>query len=86
MSSMVITLLNSLLMYRLPGYRGALAVRFCAHHNINLGTIWLRKILHVHFCGHYRIILFDIELVHKMLASLDSYIRGGTILNHGHPC
>ena len=40
MSSMVITLLNSLLMYRLPGYRGALAVRFCAHHNVNLGTIW----------------------------------------------
>ena len=40
MSSMVITLLNSLPMYRLPGYRGALAVRFCAHHNVNHGTVW----------------------------------------------
>ena len=40
MSSMVITLLSSLLMYGLPGYRDALAVRFCAHHNVILGTIW----------------------------------------------
>ena len=66
MSSMVTTLLNSLPMYRLPGYRGALADLLCAFVHTTTSTMeqfGQAKINFAYnaFCGHYRIILFNIN-------------------------
>ena len=67
MLSMVITLLNSLLIYRLPGYRGALVGRFCAHHNVNLRTNWSRL---DKFCMCLFVVILE-----SFCSTLNLYIR-----------